>query len=78
MNDADAEIAPELRQFWSTRILEIRKSMADKADFLLNWFRRPEDLIELDPERQPYHGRYELIPSDAVDMIHESIVFDAY
>ncbi|KAF2088314.1 hypothetical protein K490DRAFT_56318 [Saccharata proteae CBS 121410] len=56
---------------WVAKILEIRAGGPAYVFFRVYWVYRPEDLLD---GRQPHHGEYEVIPTNAMQIIDASTV----
>jgi len=69
--DDDPRIAPELKNRWVARILEIRATDSDNVHVLVNWYNRPEDLPG-DKQREAYHSMNEIVATNDVDVIEPS------
>ena len=73
-NDEISELDPgehSSLQFWKAKIWEIRAIDKHNVFALVSWFDRPDDLPG---GRQAYHGRYELIATTQMAIIHADTI----
>ncbi|GAB7363533.1 hypothetical protein MBLNU230_g3801t1 [Neophaeotheca triangularis] len=65
-DDQDEGTEVEVADQWKAKVLEVRALDSEHVYIRVAWLNRPEDL---DEGRKPYHGQYELIPSNHMDII---------
>jgi len=61
-----AEATNDVEHFWIARILEIRASSTTEVYLLVYWMYWPTELPE---GAQPYHGKFELVTSNYLEVI---------
>lgn len=65
-DDQDEDQRVDIAAQWKAKVLEVRALDSEHVYIRVAWLNRPEDL---DTGRKPYHGEYELIPSNHMDII---------
>lgn len=64
--DDNEEAKLEVTDQWKAKVHEVRALDSEHVYLRVSWLNRPEDLPN---GRQPHHGKYELIPSNEMDII---------